>query len=102
MLNPKITTIFGYVILAIAIIVLTVMAIIEKNVKFIKEHPVRFIIETIIMTLGPAIVIMYIFKFTRGIKIRNNLSWISIMAAKLLVFHILFEISGLYDFVLKG
>jgi hypothetical protein len=98
---PNTENIIGYIVIGIAFVVLLILAIIQKNVTFIKEHPLRFTIETLIMTLGTAIIVTYIFKFSRGIKIRNNITWISIMTAKLLIFHILLEISGIYDYVLK-
>jgi hypothetical protein len=89
-----------YFLLALCAVVLAVASVINRHTAFILAHPIKFIIETIVITFGASLALVALFRFTRGISIKKSVAWVSILAAKLFVFHLLLELSGSYSYIL--
>lgn len=97
-----------YLILEIAIIFVLLLAfaflfalsLVVRDFDVIKASPFKFVIETILVSLLPAVPILF-FVFSRGIHLEVAVAWLYGLSVKFAVFHILFQISGFYTYMLS-
>jgi len=90
-----------YTFLVVSLIVLIATSIIVHDVSFIKANPRGFFIESFFVTMGMTLALAYGLKFSRGIRIRDNLVMMITIVVKVLIFHVLLELSGVYSATLK-
>ena len=67
-----------------------------RNVAYIAAHPLMFFLEIAAVGLVAAAPIILV-GYTRGIDHRTIWVLYSLFVVKLCVFHVLFELSGVYD-----
>ena len=80
----------------LAILVLSITSFIIADVTFIKLYPMDFILEILFVGLIPALLMAFIFAKTRKMNNKDILYWFLTLSIKLIIFHILFQLSGLY------
>lgn len=85
-------------ILLLAFAILFALSIIIRDVEIIKQSPFTFVLETFIVSLLPAVPILF-FVFSRGIPFETAVAWLYGLSAKFAVFHVLFQISGFYTYM---
>ena len=85
-----------------AIVFFGYVSMVVRDTAFPTNHPWLFIIETLVVGLIPASVIYVITDFRDDGKF--NLSGLSkeffLLAAKFMIFHLLFQFSGVYSYLL--
>jgi hypothetical protein len=69
-----------------------------RDVDIIKRSPLLFIIETILVSLLPAIPIFF-FVISREISFAVATAWVYGLSIKFAVFHVLFQVSGFYTYM---
>jgi hypothetical protein len=74
------------------------MALVVRNVKYIVVYPLAFITECILWFLIPALPIFY-FTVSKGIKQSTAFRWYIAMGSAIVALHVLFHISGFYDYL---
>ena len=88
----SVLSIFLYVTVAIAI----VLAAFVRDFEFIRKSPVKFLLECVVLFLLPAVPLL-MFMYTQGIDKSVIFKWIKNIGTKLVVLHLFFTISGLYN-----
>jgi hypothetical protein len=78
-----------------SILVLSITAFIVRDVKHIKEHPIQFLVETGIIgfLMGAIILVM---GYLRNIPWEQQKILFFTLAMKIIILHVLFELSGVY------
>lgn len=74
------------------------IALVARDVDIIRKKPFVFAIETILISVIPAIPLFF-FSVSRGIEFRKTLTWVIGLSIKFAVFHIIFQLSGFYTFM---
>jgi hypothetical protein len=82
--------------MVIAFIVLVLTSVFVRDYAFIVEHPWLFILELVFFSLVPAMMIALVFVKTRHIKVKEGMKWLVALTLKFALFHILFQLSGVY------
>ena len=85
------------VVIAVGVAVLIGLSVAIRDVKIIKERPFLFAIETLLISILPAVPLLF-FAVSRGIPMAKALAWFYGLAFKFAVFHILLQISGFYSY----
>lgn len=85
------------VVLAIGFAMLLGLSIAIRDVKIMKEKPFIFAIETLLISIVPAIPLLF-FAVSRGITMTAALGWFYGLVIKFGVFHILLQLSGFYTY----
>jgi hypothetical protein len=85
--------------LIVAFIVLVITSIIVRDYQYMVQHPLNFSIETVVFSVIPALIIAFIFLKTRGLSVKTSFIWFIVMVLKFAIFHILFQLSGIYTVV---
>lgn len=86
----------------VAIIILLIISLIVCDVGFIRNQPFDFVIELIFVSLIPALLMVFVFAKTRRLDSRQTLVWFLSVMLKLMIFHILFQLSGFYTHVFRA
>jgi uncharacterized membrane protein YvlD (DUF360 family) len=87
-----------YTGIIVSIVVLGIFSFIVKDISFIKEYPLDFFIELIFVSVVPALLMVFVFARTRNMSPNTTLVWFLSVLIKLMIFHILFQLSGLYTY----
>lgn len=98
-MNNKLSTTVNYVILwtvIAALVFLIVTSIIVRDYEFIIKSPGLFIIEILFFSVIPALIIVFIMARTRNMPVKDTLGWLIAMIFKFSIFHVLFQLSGVY------
>lgn len=88
------------ILMFLAIIVLTIISIIVHDYHFITNHPDMFFLEILFLCVIPGVIIGLMFTITRKLSRQDAVYWTFLIILKLLIFHILFQLSGLYTLML--
>lgn len=82
--------------LVVATIVLVITSVIVRDIAFIQQHPLKFLLELFFMSVVSSLIICLVFARTRGVKVRDTITWFFALVAKFAIFHVLFQLSGIY------
>lgn len=82
--------------LVTALLVLVVTSLIVRDYGFIVQNPWPFIVELFFFSLIPSLFIIIVFVRTRHIPVKDSLNWLGVLTVKFAMFHILFQLSGVY------
>lgn len=91
--SSKLVAIATIVIIGAAAAALVVMALLVRYTDFIVAHPLRFFFEVVVISIGSALPI-YIAAHNRNSEYRIATWHLLLLAAKLAVFWVLMEVSG--------
>lgn len=83
--------------LIIATAVLIITSILVKDVGFIKSDPIAFLIELLFISVISSLIICVVFAKTRNVKVKDTITWFLALMAKFAIFHVLFQLSGVYS-----
>jgi hypothetical protein len=86
--------------LIIATIVLVITSLIVRDYYFIVEHPWLFVWELLCFSVIPSLLIVFVMAKTRSISVKDVFKWLIAMIIKFAVFHILFQLSGVYTVIM--
>lgn len=86
--------------LFLAFILLSAVSINVFDMQYILKEPLKFLIELASMAIVPIIPILLMYKFRKNNLDKKLINDIILLGAKFSVFHILFELSGYYRYVL--
>jgi len=82
--------------LVAALLILVITSLIVRDYGFIIHHPLPFIVELLFFSLIPSLFIIIVFVRTRHIPVKDSLNWLGVLTVKFAMFHILFQLSGVY------
>lgn len=85
--------------LIVAFIILVITSVIVRDYNYMVQQPWNFTIETLAFSIIPSLIIAFIFFKTRGIGVKTSVIWFILMVLKFAIFHILFQLSGIYSVV---
>ena len=86
--------------LIIGTLILLPLSILRKDTYIITNKPFLFIVETILICILPAIPFLF-FVFSRNITFAHAKKLAYALSIKFMIFHILFQISGFYTYLLS-
>lgn len=86
-----------FVGIALAFGFLGYMALKVRHFDYIKQHPIRFFLEFVAFSILPAIP-LWLFMATRWLPPKKVWVWFGALWFKFALLHVLFEISGVYQF----
>lgn len=86
----------------LAIFILIIVSLVVRDINFIRDQPADFFIELIFVSLIPALLMVFVFAKTRRLDSRQTLVWFLGLLFKLMVFHILLQLSGFYTYVFRA
>jgi len=100
---------FVYIFVEIAIatamligfIILLPLSIMKRNTTMIKNKFFTFAIETFLISVLPSIP-MFFFIYSRGLTYDTSKKYVFTLIIQIAIFHILFEISGFYNYLFTG
>ena len=72
------------------------MSFYKRDIGFIINQPFDFIFEMIFISLIPALLMVFVFARTRNISPQDTIVWFLTILLKLIILHILFQLSGIY------
>lgn len=81
-----------------SIILLIGTSIMIRDVAFIKNNPIDFAMELIFISFVPALLMVFVFARTRKLSNHDTVIWFIKVLLKLMIFHILFQLSGIYTY----
>jgi hypothetical protein len=81
--------------------ILVPLAIIKRDTFIITQRPLKFAIETFLVGVVPGICILF-FTISRGIPFSETRIFALELAIKFSLFHVLFQISGFYKYLIGG
>jgi hypothetical protein len=96
-MNTKLLSSLVVVGIVCALSVLTVFAIVVRDYKFIVENKAFFLLEIICFALLPSILFVFVAMKTRKLRRADGIIWLLSLSLKLIAFHVLFQLSGLYS-----
>lgn len=86
----------------LAIFVLMIVSFVVRDIDFIRAQPADFFIELLFISVIPALLMVFVFAKTRRLDSRQTLVWFLSVLLKLMIFHILFQLSGFYTYVFRA
>jgi hypothetical protein len=86
-----------YIGLFATVLILSIFSFIVKDIGFIRDNPVDFAIELLFISFLPALMMVFVFGRTRKVDSNKLVLWFVTLILKLMIFHILFQLSGLYS-----
>lgn len=89
---------FMLILLIASLILLIVTSIMIRDVDFIRTHPYDFVMELIFISFVPALLMVFVFARTRRLSKYDTVIWFIKVLLKLMIFHILFQLSGIYTY----
>ena len=87
--------------LVTAAAVLVVIAIFVRDYEFIVKNTKGFVWEMVVFSIIPPLIIAFVFFKTRKINVKDSLTWFGVMVAKFAIFHVLFQLSGIYTILFE-
>lgn len=84
-----------------ATVVLFITSLIVRDYYFIVEHPWLFFWELLCFSIIPALLIAFVIAKTRNLPVKDTFTWLVAMVIKFSIFHILFQLSGVYTVMLS-
>ncbi len=88
------------IFMLLSIVVLLIVSVFVHDYDFITKHPDMFFLEILFLCVIPGVIIGLIFTITRKLRRQDSVYWTFIIILKLLIFHILFQLSGIYSTML--
>lgn len=88
-------------ILILYIILLIIITILAPETAYIKEKPWAFLIESLTFPTFACIPLIF-FAYYRKLTMKSTLIFILSFWFKILILHVLLEVSGLYEWLLQG
>ena len=79
----------------VALIFLAITSAIIQDYKYIVDHPLYFTAEMFMFAVVPA-TIVFLFIKTRGVRIRDSIYMFLLLTVKFGLFHLFFQLSGVY------
>jgi len=98
-LKTALTNAITWGLVAVMFILVVTSAII-RDYLYIVEHPIKFTIEMIFFSVIPSLLITLVFVRTRNIPMNDGIMWFVLMVIKFAIFHVLFQLSGIYAVLL--
>jgi hypothetical protein len=80
---------------------LVITSIIVHDYSFIVDHPIAFTVEMVFFSVVCAFIIAVVFARTRKINVKETWIWFTTMVIKFALFHVLFQLSGIYTVILS-
>ena len=80
-----------------AVVTLCVVSFFVHDFGFIMHRPFDFFIELLFVSLVPSLLMVFVFARTRSIDSKSTLVMFFTVMIKLMIFHILFQLSGIYS-----
>lgn len=81
--------------------ILLFLAVMRRDYEIILRRPILFGIELLLIAVLPALPILF-FVVSRGMDWDTAVTWFYGLSIKFALFHVLFQISGLYSFMLTA
>jgi hypothetical protein len=72
--------------------------LIVKDYGFIKYRPFEFAMELLFISVIPALLMVFVVSKTRQLTKEETMVWFFTILIKLMVLHILMQLSGIYTF----
>ena len=85
------------IVLLIVFIYLIGLSIINQDLKYPREHPLLFTLETLLFSLGSAVVVFLMAYGRDDLTLMTVVQYFAV-AAKFGLLHILFQFSGFYSY----
>lgn len=82
--------------LVVATVILVIISAIVRDYKYMVTNTTGFIIEMVLFSTLPPLVISLVFFKTRNITKKESIIWFLYMVLKFAIFHILFQLAGIY------
>lgn len=82
--------------LGIGVVLLVITSIIVRDYDFIVKHPLSFTLELLVLSVVSSLLICVVFLRTRNIPVKDVFAWFIAITVKFALFHILFQLSGVY------
>lgn len=86
----------------IAFVFLVITSLLVRDYYFIIKHPYDFIWELLFFSVVPSLLFVFIFVKTRNIPVKDTIPWFIAMVVKFAIFHILFQLSGVYTVIFQN
>lgn len=87
--------------IVIGIAILVPLSVVKKETYMITQRPVLFAMETFLVGVVPGLCLMF-FTISRGIPFSETRLFALELAIKFSLFHVLFQISGFYKYLIGG
>lgn len=87
-----------YIGLFLSILILCITSFYVKDYAFILDRPFDFFMELFFISIVPALLMVFIFAKTRKLTTSETQVWFFTVLLKLMIFHILFQLSGIYSY----
>lgn len=87
--------------LFLAVAILSSISILVFDVEYIIKHPIKFTIEILLITLIPVLPFLFMYILRNNKVSQKNMVELLLIGAKIAVFHILFQLTGYYRYVLS-
>lgn len=85
----------------IAVIILVVTSVIVRDYEFIVKRPLAFGLELFVVSVVCSFLICIVFLRTRNVPVKDTLTWFIAITIKFALFHILFQLSGVYTILFQ-
>lgn len=85
--------------LFLTILVLGMFSFYVQDYDFIVQNPGGFFGELIAIALVPALLMVFVFAITRKLSPNETLVWFFTVLLKLMIFHLLLQLSGAYSYM---
>ena len=87
--------------LFLAVAILSSISILVLDVEYIINKPIKFTIEILLITLIPVLPFLFMYILRNNNVSQKNMIELLLIGAKIAVFHILFQLTGYYRYVLS-
>lgn len=82
-----------------ALVILCIFSYQAKDIGFIINQPFDFFMEMLFVSIIPALLMVFVFARTRKFTPQEATVWFWTVLFKLMIFHLLFQLSGFYTYV---
>ena len=90
-----------YIGIALCVVLLCIISYYVKDFGFIQDNPINFLLEIIGISILPTIIVTIVFTKTRKLTRPEYITLFLMTILQLMVFHLLFQISGSYSAVFE-
>lgn len=87
--------------LFLAVAILSSISILVIDVEYIIKYPIKFTIEILLITIIPVLPFLFMYILRNNKVSQKNVVELLLIGAKIAVFHILFQLTGYYRYVLS-
>jgi hypothetical protein len=87
--------------LFLAVAILSSISILVIDVEYIIKYPIKFTIEILLITIVPVLPFLFMYILRNNKVSQKNVVELLLIGAKIAVFHILFQLTGYYRYVLS-